>query len=73
MKKKEYKFITIMDEGNTFDGRSVYHIVNNKDQKQIGMLAYYRPWNQYVFESVEDSVFNNSCLRHILDFMDKEA
>lgn len=71
-KEKTYRFITIVNEGNTFDERPVYHIVNKRSKSQIGMLTYYSPWKQYVFESNPDCVFNRSCLCDITDFMENE-
>ena len=33
------------------------------------MLSFYKPWKQYVFSSHDECVFNDSCLRDVLDFM----
>ncbi len=73
MKKKKYKFITIKQVGNElFEEHPVYRIFNNRSQNQIGILAYYRPWKQYVFSSKEDCVFNKDCLVDVLDFINNE-
>ena len=69
---KKYKFITIREAqgGEMFEDHPVFRIFNNKTQAQLGILSYYKPWKQYVFSSQPECVFNNSCLRDILDFME---
>ncbi len=71
---KKYKFITIRQEGQEiFEGKPVFRIFNNKTAGQLGVLSYYKPWKQYVFSSMEECVFNNSCLRDVLDFLEHET
>lgn len=72
---KKYRFITIqqsiMDHiPEVFEGKPVYRIYNNKSGAQLGILSFYKPWKQYVFSSQPECVFNNSCLRDVLDFME---
>lgn len=70
---KKYRFITIkQDDRPLFGGKPVYQILNNRSGDQLGALSYYPPWRQYVFSSSLSSVFNNSCLRDVLDFMERE-
>ncbi len=70
---KKYKFITIQQiNKEIFEGKPVYRIFNNAGHQQLGILSYYRPWKQYVFSSQSECVFNNSCLKDILDFMENE-
>lgn len=70
---KRYKFITI---GKWYAGYALKHpgykITNNKSKDILGRLSYYPTWKQYVFESEYGAIFNNSCLRDILDFMENE-
>ena len=73
IKIKEYKFITIKESyEELFEEKPVYKIYNKKSHELLGGLSYYRPWRQYVFSAREQCVFNNSCLRDVLDFMEKE-
>ena len=68
---KKYKWITIKQEDDeVFEGRPCYRIFNNKNLSQIGIISFYKPWKQYVFSSQPDCVFNNSCLKDVLDFME---
>lgn len=67
-----YRVITIRDNG-TFDGKPAYQIFANRGGNQLGMLYYYRPWQQYVvsmFSShAAEEVFTADCLRDVLDFL----
>lgn len=68
--EKRYKYITIRQVSNeVFEGYPVYRIFNTKSGGQIGLLSWYKPWKQYVFSSIAECVFNNSCLCDVLDFM----
>mgnify|MGYP001583311091 FL=1 len=67
---KKYRFITIKQVNEEiFEGKPVYRIFNNKTNLQLGILSWYKPWKQYVFSSRDDCVFNDACLRDVLDFM----
>jgi hypothetical protein len=79
---KKYKFIQIVlaeqMHGDKvvpyiYDGKPLYHILNNKNQGFLGWITYYKPWKQYVFTGTEKAVFNNACLKDIIDFMDNHA
>ena len=68
---KKYRFVTIKNEGDElFGGKLVYRIRNNRSKDQLGLISYYKPWKEYVFSSREECVFNNSCLRDVLDFIE---
>ena len=68
--EKKYKFITIKQVRNElFEGKPVYRIFNNKSDDQLGIISYYKPWKQYVFSSMEECVFNITCLENVIDFM----
>ncbi len=72
MKAKKYRFITIKQvDDEIFEAKPVYRIFNNKGSEQLAILSWYKPWKQYVFSSKDDCVFNNSCLRDVLDFMEQ--
>lgn len=67
---KKYRFITIRQDGaETFNGKPVYRIYNNHSGDQLGILSFYKMWKQYVFSAMSGCVFNDSCLRDVLDFM----
>ena len=69
-KGKSYKFIMIRQDGDeTFEGMPVYRIYNKTSMDQLGVISWYKPWKQYVLSSRSECVFNDSCLRDVLDFM----
>jgi len=71
---KKYKYITIrQDDKEIFEGHPVYRIYNNKSNGQLGILSWYKPWKQYVFRSRPECVFNNSCFRDMLDFIENHT
>lgn len=71
---KKYKYITIRQEDKEiFNEKPVYRIFNNKSGGQIGILSYYKIWKEYVFSSQPECVFNNGCLRDVLDFIENIA
>ena len=68
---KRYKYISIrQDNGEVFNNKPVYRIYTNRGNAQIGIISWYKPWKEYVFSSKEDCVFNNSCMRDVLDFIE---
>lgn len=68
---QKYRFISIrQDGGELFEGKPVYRIYNNRTKAQLGIISWYKPWKEYVFSSQPDCVFNNSCLRDVLDFIE---
>ena len=69
MTEKKYKYISIR---NSEKYPKVYHIINNRSQESLGVIYYYPYWKQWVVDFCMDCVFNNACLRDILDFMENE-
>ena len=70
---KKYRFITIRQDGTeTFESHPVYRIFNNRSGGHLGILSFYKPWKQYVFSSQPNCVFNDACLRDVLDFLAME-
>lgn len=69
-----YKFINIRQSNQEmWEGHPVYRIYNNKTSDQIGLISWYKPWKEYVFSSIPECVFNNSCLRDVLDFIENKV
>ena len=67
----KYKYITIDNRTlEMFEKHPIYRIYNNKSGSELGFICWYKPWKQYVFSSQPECVFNNSCIRNILSFME---
>ncbi len=69
---KKYKFITIKQYAKGLPSKPAFRIYNNKGGDVLGEIGYYKPWKQYVVNFEVLAVFNNSCLKDILDFMEHE-
>lgn len=70
MTQAKYKFFSIQqNKAEEFEGHPVYRIYS-KTNAQIGIISWYKPWKEYVFSSMPECVFNNSCLRDVLDFVE---
>lgn len=68
---KKYKYISIIQVADeVFGNKPVYRIYANRGGAQIGILSFYKPWKEYVFSSKDDCVFNNGCLKDVLDFIE---
>jgi len=71
---KKYRFITIQQKHDEiFEGKPVYRVFNNKTHAQLAILSWYKPWRQYVFSSQPECVFNDACLKDVLDFLETAA
>ncbi len=70
--EKKYHFLSIR-RAETFAGRPVYRIYNIRTGDQLGILSWYVPWKKYVFSSQPQCVFDDGCLRDVLDFLETEA
>jgi hypothetical protein len=66
--KTEYKYIRFMCLGDT-GKTSRWSIHNIRTQAFLGEIKWYSAWRQYCFFTTMDSVFNDSCMLDILDFI----
>lgn len=68
-KKTEYKFIgfeLLSETGKT----TRWNIVNKAELKHsIGEIRYYPQWRQYCFFPFLSTVWNNTCLNDVNDFL----
>ena len=64
--KLKYKYIHFQRDKQR-QGEWVFR--NNEEL--LGFVSYYKQWNQYVAEFLEDRVFNNQCLKDIADFLEQ--
>jgi hypothetical protein len=69
----KYKFIFIDQVDNeVFNKKPVYRIYNNRTKAHLGILSWHPPWKEYVFSSQPECIFNNSCMRDVLDFIENK-
>jgi hypothetical protein len=62
--KAEYKHISFKLQSS-----GIWWIVNRKQGGVIGMISWYWRWRRFVFEGCADAVFDEGCLRDIIDFL----
>lgn len=68
---KRYKFIEMRwEKEERFNDQPVYRVHSLKNGDQLAMICWYKPWKKYVFTTKEGYVFDNKCLRDILEFME---
>jgi hypothetical protein len=67
---KCYRWIDIRRNNlEMFKGKPCYRVYNKKSGAQLAILSWYEPWKCYVFSSHDGCVFNDSCLRDVVDFL----
>ena len=50
----------------------VFSIHNNKSFALLGTIKWYGAWRQYCFYPEQNTVWSNSCLEHIREFIKEE-
>lgn len=66
--KTEYKYIKFMCIGDT--GKTTrWGILNRRSGSALGEIKWYSAWREYCFFTFSGCVFNDSCMRDILDFI----
>jgi len=66
--KTEYKYIHFMNIGD-IGKTSRWSIHSNRTQAFLGEVKWYSAWRQYCFFTTMDAVFNDNCMKDILDFI----
>lgn len=68
--RMKYKYISF--EQTIMGG--FWNCTNNKSATVLGVVSYYKPWKQYVFNAENASdIFSQDCLEDIIDFMKQLA
>jgi hypothetical protein len=49
----------------------VWIVKVTRDDSTLGRIAWLGRWRQYTFEPMTGTVFNNSCLRSLVEFLDR--
>ncbi len=69
--KTEYKHIFFEQDEEICCGKPTFNCVSNKDGDILGVVHFYRPWKKVVFEGWPEAVFDTSCLKDIINFMEQ--
>ena len=60
-------FELVGDTGKT----QMWAVVNKSSDIEIGEIKWHGAWRQYIFEPINNSFYNNGCLKSILTFLDR--
>jgi len=63
---QKYKYIRFEQSEETKTG---WYCKNKKSDDILGFVYFYKPWKQYCFYTIDNMVFNISCLQDIADFL----
>lgn len=66
--KKQFKHIIIQDFSTDGIIRK-YRVTNKHDGYHLGTICYNKKWKKDVFEPSDNSMFDESCLIDIVNFM----
>jgi len=65
MESKYIKFVKVGQRPKT----AIWQVKNKKSDFTLGVIEWYPPWRQYTFTPDLDTIFNDSCLIDIAQFM----
>ncbi len=51
----------------------VWDVVNKYENVQIGFVSWYAGWRRYCFFPLDNTVFEQVCLREIADFCERKT
>ena len=49
----------------------IFYIKSSRSDADLGSIAYYNRWRKYVFYPSNDIIFDTSCLKEIIEFIEK--
>lgn len=67
----ESKFIRISQDNEVFENKPVYRVYSKKDDSQLAIISWYKPWRKYVFSTNLGIVFDLKCLTSITEFLEE--
>ncbi|MBD3264447.1 MAG: hypothetical protein GF375_05020 [Candidatus Omnitrophica bacterium] len=59
--------VAVSDSGKT----SLFAVMNKSGNYPLAEIKWYGPWRQYCFFPLDGTVWNNSCLRDVLGFINR--
>ncbi|GAG50243.1 unnamed protein product, partial [marine sediment metagenome] len=65
MNSRYIEFSKIGDTGKT----EIWDVLSKSSGYILGEIRWYGPWRQYCFSPVANSVFNNTCMSDIQNFI----
>lgn len=68
MKRIVTKYMTFQQVGNS---ATEWSVINNKSGFELGRVEWYSMWRQFIYTPTSCSIFNNTCLDDISQFLTK--
>ena len=66
MERTEY--LLFRKTGHSKSGKTeIWDVLSRNGGQVLGTIKWFGRWRQYVFKPVEDTVYNNGCLRDIMN------
>lgn len=66
------KYIRVFDDTPEGKKTKIYHLCSQKNElTHLGQIKWYGPWRQYCFFPEDETVFNKTCLKDIMCFLEK--
>jgi hypothetical protein len=63
-------YLVFKHVGFSVSGKTTEHKVTNLDGIELGMIKFKATWRKYCFYPVANTVYDNNCLKEIMDFID---
>ena len=68
----ESKFLTFSRVDIKGRKTPIFIVRNKNNSVLLGQINFYPQWRKYVFEPTDDVIFDTSCLKDILSFMEEQ-
>ena len=68
----ESKFLTFSKVEVKGRKTPIFIVRNKNNFVLLGQINFYPQWRKYVFEPSEDVIFDTSCLKDIISFMEEQ-
>ena len=62
---KWIRFEKVRDTGKT----EIWDVINKSSSNSIATIAWYGPWRQYVVQPADNTVWNDGCLKSVVEFL----
>jgi hypothetical protein len=67
--KKETKYLIFIKYSSGH--KKTYDIViHNKNEEKVGNIWFKNTWRTYIFEPMDDMIFDTKCLKDIYDYIE---
>jgi len=70
--EKEYKWIRVVEAGNSPSGKTkIFHVINKESLDLLGVIKWNGGWRKYAFYPNSDTYYEEDCLNNISEFLEE--